>query len=109
MDYYIQILFAGLVGGTLRGLVGYVKYQTRFKSVPFKYKYFISMVSLSAIIGLLAAWAARDIGIKFIGLPSITPAIAFIIGYAGGDFIENVFKIITKKDPFFSFENLKNI
>ena len=55
---------------------------------------------MTGLIGLLAAWAARDIG-----LPSITPAIAFIIGYVGGDFIENIFKILTKKDSFFTFSS----
>ena len=60
----------------------------------------INIFFMTGLIGLLAAWAARDIG-----LPSITPAIAFIIGYVGGDFIENIFKILTKKDSFFTFSS----
>jgi hypothetical protein len=31
----------------------------------------------------------------------ISPAIAFVIGYAGGDFIENLYKIILKKPTIF--------
>ena len=41
--------------------------------------------------------AVRELGLTTLGVPSVSPAVAFVIGYAGGDFIENVAKIILKK------------
>lgn len=103
MGYFVQVLVAGLIGGVLRGLVGFIKYQTSFKNVPFKPLYFFGMTAVSGVVGLLAAWAAKDLGITFLGMQELHPSIAFIIGYAGGDFIENIFKIITKKPSLYSF------
>ncbi|MBI4121545.1 MAG: hypothetical protein HY470_01135, partial [Candidatus Ryanbacteria bacterium] len=40
--------------------------------------------------------AVKEAGIPVLG-GMVTPGIAFIIGYAGGDFIENVYKIIIGK------------
>ncbi len=91
------VLLYGLLGGVLRGLVGYVKYSTSYKNVHFRSGYFISSISLAGLIGFLAAWVTRDLKISFLGLTELTSSIAFIIGYAGGDFIENLFKIITGK------------
>ena len=54
------------------------------------------MVFLSGIVGVLSAAAVRELGIDFLGSP-VTPAVSFIIGYAGGDFLENVYKIILRK------------
>lgn len=95
------ILVAGFVGGMIRGLVGYIKYRSSYKSVPFKLGYFSFTVLVSGVVGFLAAWVTKDLGIKFLGLASITPAIAVIIGYAGGDFIENLFKILTGKSSLY--------
>ena len=60
------------------------------------------MTAVSGIVGLLAAWVTEDIGIEFLGMTKLSPAIAFVIGYAGGDFIENLFKILTKKTSLYS-------
>ena len=98
---YLPILIAGFGGGVIRGLVGYIKHQFSYKNVEFKLPYFFSMMVLSGIIGLLAAVAIRELGFTFLG--SFTPALAFIVGYAGGDFIENIYKIITKKSSLYSF------
>ncbi|MFC1595080.1 hypothetical protein ACFL3E_01480, partial [Patescibacteria group bacterium] len=86
---YISILIAGFGGGVVRGLVGYIKHQFRFKNVPFRVVYFSGMMFVSGIVGLLTAIAVKEAGITILG-QEITPAIAFIIGYAGGDFLENV-------------------
>jgi len=59
------------------------------------------MMALSGIVGLLAAASIKELGFTFLG--SFTPALAFIIGYAGGDFIENIYKIITKQSSLYSF------
>jgi len=103
---FIAILVGGLGGGVMRGLVGYVKYRSSYKNVPFKLGYFLFTIAISGLVGLLAAWVTEDIGITFLGLETITPAIAFVIGYAGGDFIENLFKILTGKSSLYQLPSL---
>ncbi|MFC1630266.1 hypothetical protein ACFL06_01910 [Patescibacteria group bacterium] len=66
------------------------------------------MMFISGIVGLLTAAAIREIGFDFFGFTYLTPALALIIGYAGGDFLENIYKIIIKKPSLYSFpEDLK--
>ena len=106
MPILISILITGFVGGALRGLVGYIKYRSSYKSVSFKPGYFAFTVAVSGVVGLLAAWVTKNLGLTFLGLPAITPAIAVIIGYAGGDFIENLFKILTGKTSLYQLPTL---
>lgn len=94
---YIPILIAGFGGGVVRGLVGFTKHQYSYKNVGFRLPYFLGMMFISGIIGLLSAIVTTELGITFLGMDYITPAIALIIGYAGGDFIENLYKILLKK------------
>lgn len=89
-------LIAGFGGGAVRGLVGFVKHQYSYKNVGFNLPYFAGMLFLSGIIGVLSATAVKGTGIE-LGLSEVTPAFSFIIGYAGGDFLENLYKIIIKK------------
>lgn len=98
---YIQILIAGFGGGVIRGLVGFIKHQYAYKNVGFRLAYFLGMMFLSGVIGLLAAIVTKELGITFLGADYISPAIAFVIGYAGGDFIENLYKIILKKPSLY--------
>ena len=77
-----------------------------YKNVSFQTGYFIFSVAVSGAVGLLAAWVTKDLGINFLGLPALTPAIAIIIGYAGGDFIENLFKIITGKTSLYELPGI---
>ena len=98
--YYFQILMAGFGGGCVRGLVGFIKHQFSYKNVKFEIPYFVGMMFLSGMVGLLSAVAVNEVGFTFLG--SFTPALAFIIGYAGGDFIENIYKIIVKKSSIYS-------
>ena len=98
---YIAILIAGFGGGVVRGLVGFTKHQFAFKNVRFNLSYFVTMMFISGVIGVLTATAVNASGISILGIETINPAIAFIIGYAGGDFLENVYKIITKKQTIF--------
>jgi hypothetical protein len=58
------------------------------------------MMFLSGVIGILTAAAVEGSGITILG-QAITPAIAFIIGYAGGDLIENLYKIIFNQETIF--------
>lgn len=98
---YLSILIAGFGGGALRGLVGFIKHQFSYKNVEFRLYYFLGMMFLSGVVGLLTAIAVKETGITFLGLESLTPALAFIIGYAGGDFLENLYKIIIKKPSLY--------
>ena len=89
------IFISAFGGGAIRGLVGFIKHQFSYKNVPFKPGYFIGTMTASGVIGLLSVWAIHGAGFTF--ADAFTPALAFIIGYAGGDFIENIYKIIIKK------------
>jgi hypothetical protein len=91
------IFIAGFGGGFVRGLMGFVKHQYAYKDVKFNLPHFLSMLLISGSIGVLSAVAVRELGLTVLGVPSVSPAVAFVIGYAGGDFIENVAKIILKK------------
>lgn len=103
----LTILLTGLLGGIIRGLVGYLKYRSSYKDTKFLFNYFALNVSISGVVGLLAAWVTKDLGMTFLGLPSITPALAIVIGYAGGDFIENLFKMITGKTSLYEIPVIK--
>jgi len=92
---YFEILLAGFAGGAVRGLSGWVR-SWPGKDAGFDYIYFGVTVGVSGLVGLAAAYAANGSGIPFFG-EMVTPPIALIVGYAGGDFIENVFRIIFKK------------
>jgi len=56
---------------------------------------------ISGLIGLTSAWVVKELGITFMGAEQLSPAIALIVGYAGGDFLENIFKIIAKEPILF--------
>lgn len=92
---FTYIFIAAFMGGFVRGLVGWIKHQFSYKNVAFRPGYFAGMMMTSGIIGLVSVWAIQNVGFTLEG--AFTPALAFIIGYAGGDFIENVYKIIIKK------------
>ncbi len=80
------ILVAGFCGGLIRGLVGFIKHQFSYKNVGFNLPYFLAMMFLSGVIGLVVAYAfGRD------------AIFALVVGYAGGDFIESVYKAIKQK------------
>lgn len=97
---YLSILIAAFGGGVIRGLVGFIKHQFSYKNVPFNFFYFLGMSFLSGIIGLLSVVAVKGVGFTLEDV--FSPALAFIIGYAGGDFIENIYKIIIKKSSIYS-------
>jgi len=97
---FIYIFLAAFGGGFIRGLVGFIKHQFSYKNVPFRPKYFIGMMFVSGLIGMVATIAIKELGFTLFG--QFTPALAFVIGYAGGDFVENIYKIIIKKSSIYS-------
>jgi len=90
-----SILVAGFAGGMVRGLVGFIKYQYAYKNVGFKVNYFLVMMFLSGIVGMLTAAAFK-----------YNETFSFVIGYAGGDFIENIFKTITKSTSLYNIGDI---
>ncbi len=96
---YTEILIAAFGGGFVRGLVGFIKHQYSYKNVKFNLSYFIGMMFMSGMVGLLSAVAVNEVGLTFLG--GFSPALGFITGYAGGDFIENIYKIIIKKSNLY--------
>ncbi|MGC9031179.1 MAG: hypothetical protein ACP5H7_00140 [Minisyncoccia bacterium] len=99
INSYFLILISGFLGGVIRGLIGFIKHQYSYKNVPFDIKYFFLMSFLSGIIGLTTAGALYYSDL--ISIFSFTPPIALISGYAGGDLLENIYKIIIKKPKYF--------
>ncbi|MFH0819502.1 MAG: hypothetical protein V1892_00545 [bacterium] len=98
---YLYIILAGFAGGALRGLVGFTKYQFSYKNVKFNLNYFLAMTAISGVTGLVTAMVAKELGVSFLGL-ALNPALAFVVGYAGGDLLENIYKIIIKKPSLYS-------
>ena len=94
------IFLSSFGGGFIRGLVGFIKHQFSYKNVPFRPKYFLGMMIVSGLVGMVATIAIKELG--FTLLSQFTPALAFVIGYAGGDFIENIYKIIIKKATIYT-------
>jgi hypothetical protein len=95
MFIYFSLLIAGFFGGVVRGLVGFTKHQLSYKNVPFDLKYFLVMSFISGIVGLMASISLKEAGLTLNG--AFTAALSFIIGYAGGDFLEGIYKIILDK------------
>jgi uncharacterized membrane protein YdcZ (DUF606 family) len=95
--YYLFILIAGFGGGAIRGISGFIKHQFSYKKVEFDIKYFSAMSFVSGIVGVLTAMAVNEAGSNILNVSYFSPALAFIVGYAGGDFLENIYKIIVKK------------
>jgi len=93
--------FFGFLGGILRGTVGLIKYTQSYKDVEIRPIYFAGSVLISGLIGLLSSWIIQDMGIAFLEMKELPLSIALVIGYAGGDFIENVYKIIIKSPTIF--------
>lgn len=97
----ITLLLAGALGGLVRGIVGFVKHQFAYKNVDFKPWYIASIMALSAFVGLTVTWAIVSSDLEIVALTQINPAIAFIVGYAGGDIIENLYKILVGKTTLY--------
>ena len=75
-------VIAGFVGGIARGLSSFLKKTKADAAVKFNYSYFFTTVFFSGILGGIAGAVASEPNWK----------IAFLAGYAGIDFIENLYK-----------------
>ncbi len=97
----IGFFIAGLFGGLLRGGMGLFKYMTSYKDVEIRPFYFAAMVVLTGVVGWVSAWIAGDVLRIFLEIESAPVSFAVVAGYAGGDFIENVFKIAMREPQLF--------
>jgi hypothetical protein len=96
-SFYIAIILAGFGGGAVRSIVGYYK-SSSFENPKFDIKNFVVMILLSGFIGLIAAVVTKELDLGLLGLPGgLTPAVAFLVGYAGGDLLDNLYKIFLRK------------
>ena len=91
----------GFIGGIIRGSMGIIKHKQSYSNVKIDQKYLITTLAISGAIGFASAWALKDLGVMFAGAETLPLSLALIVGYAGGDFLENIFKIITKNEDIF--------
>jgi len=82
MEKYLIYILAGFLGGIIRGLVGFVKNKTIEKADHFKPQYFLVTILISGLVGAVAGVLADT-----------EWQVSFLAGYAGTDFIENLYKI----------------
>lgn len=94
--FYISIILAGFGGGAVRNLVGFAK-SFSFEKPSFEIKYFLMTMITSGAIGLIAAVVTKELNISILGISGFTPAVAFLVGYAGGDLLDNLYKIFLRK------------
>jgi hypothetical protein len=102
----MTFFFFGFLGGVIRGFVGIIKYTQSYKDVKLNLPYFSIVVFVSGSIGFISSWIVNDLGILMPGIETIPLSFALIVGYAGGDFIENIFKIIIKDNSVFQIGKL---
>lgn len=78
MQIYI---IAGFIGGIARGLSGFLKKRKSGGAPKFDFPYFFTTVFFSGILGGIAGALAES-----------SWKTAFLAGYAGIDFLENMYK-----------------
>lgn len=81
MEKFEIYIIAGFVGGVARGLSSFLKNLKKDSKMKFNYPYFFTTVFFSGILGGIAGALAEN-GWKT----------AFLAGYAGIDFLENMYK-----------------
>lgn len=84
---FVYIFLAGFLGGVIRGLIGITKYVTATPSKRRKVRkdwIVLNLLSSGGLGLIVGVFIANDV--RF----------ALLAGYAGTDFIENLFKIKMK-------------
>ena len=81
MENSLLFLLSGLLGGVLRGFVGIAK-SKMIKKGKFEPTYLGVTLGVSALVGMAAGLLADGAW-----------EVAFLAGYAGTDFIENLYKL----------------
>lgn len=81
MNKFEIYIIAGFVGGVARGLSSFLKKRRGGSMVRFNYQYFFTTVFFSGILGGIAGALAES-----------NWKTSFLAGYAGIDFLENMYK-----------------
>lgn len=81
MEKFEIYIMAGFVGGIARGLSSYLKKKQKSPVMKFNYSYFCTTVFFSGILGAIAGALAES-----------NWKTSFLAGYAGIDFLENMYK-----------------
>lgn len=81
-----SIILGGLIGGTLRGVMGIAKTLVVKKESSINYGWLTTMILVSVAIGVIAA--------SFMGGGF---EVALLAGYAGSDLLESLFKLKFKE------------
>ncbi|MBI2574079.1 MAG: hypothetical protein HYV78_01655 [Candidatus Wildermuthbacteria bacterium] len=89
----ITIFFAGFLGGAVRGFVGFLKYKNFAIGPSFRLSRFLLMACISGLAGVGASYAGFSLGSALFS----NPAVSFVLGYAGGDFLESAYRILRDK------------
>lgn len=99
LERLLLIGLAGAFGGILRGIMGISKSLLNKKTFQMNWPYFFISISVSAIVGIIAASFFLD-----------DLRLALLAGYAGADFIEGLMEIKLKnkfgKEPESGFGQL---
>ncbi len=81
--YFISSILFGIVGGAIRGLVGLLKFFEKNKQLgKFKIRYIIFSLLVAGLVGGVGG-----------ALINSDWRLALVIGYAGTDFLESLYKI----------------
>ena len=106
----MSFLIAGFFGGLLRGGIGLTKYMTSYKDVEIRPYYFTGMIILTGVVGYVSAWVAQDAARIFLEVDRLPISFALVAGYAGGDLLENLFKIGMREPNLYEVgQRIKNI
>ncbi len=81
MNKFEIYIIAGFVGGIARGVSSFLKKLKKDSKTKFNYSYFFTTVFFSGILGGIAGALAEN-----------SWKTAFLAGYAGMDFLENMYK-----------------
>ncbi|MDA8130137.1 MAG: hypothetical protein M0011_01400 [Elusimicrobia bacterium] len=81
MNNFEIYIIAGFVGGIARGISSFLKKFNKDSKTRFNYPYFFTTVFFSGILGCIAGALAEN-----------SWKTAFLAGYAGMDFLENMYK-----------------
>lgn len=61
----LMFLIAGFIGGTIRGVLGILKYIYSYKNVPMKWNYFTGTAFVSGLIGLVFVLMVEELEVVF--------------------------------------------
>ena len=87
MEVILNAAVFGLLGGLIRALVGLLKNRRIKNKLKFKPVYFLITIAIAGIIGAVTSVAL-----------STNYTLNLVAGYAGIDLLENLVRLITKKD-----------